>query len=158
MCLSMCMDAFIRRARSRGHWMPVNKLALFYLHHTIRSSGTHFPGENRRKIEVRIKQNCILFYFNIYIMQGSGGRCLWGKGDDRREEIAEIYADVPRVSVWISKIIQIWYGRCFVVVKIQKTLCGGRNTENLIESMCVLSKKQSIPHIFFKFQSSPHVL
>ena len=45
-------------------------------------------------------------------------------------------ADVPSVFAWISKRIQIWDGRQNVVVEIQKLLCGGRNTEILIDPMC----------------------
>ena len=46
-----------------------------------------------------------------------------------------------------SKIIQIWGGRQNVAVEIQKTLCGDRNTENLIESTCFYLKISRV-HVF----------
>ena len=49
-------------------------------------------------------------------------------------------ADAPSVFVWISNRIQIWDGRQNVAVDIQKSLCGGRNAENLIDSRSFLSK------------------
>ena len=45
-------------------------------------------------------------------------------------------ASLPSASVQISKRIQIWDGRKKVAVKIQKSFCGGKKTENLIESTC----------------------
>ena len=59
----------------------------------------------------------------------------------------KVSADAPSVSVWISKRIQIWDGRQQLAVVIQKTLCGGRNTENLIESTCFYLKIRQF-HVF----------
>ena len=47
-------------------------------------------------------------------------------------------ANAPRISVLISKRIQIWYGRQKMAVEIQRSLCGGRNTDNLIYSICII--------------------
>ena len=48
----------------------------------------------------------------------------------------EISADEPSISVYISKSIYIWDGRQKVAVEIQNSLCGGRKTDNLIDSTC----------------------
>ena len=56
------------------------------------------------------------------------------RDDKRQGSLADISADAPIISVWISNIIQIWDRRRFVAVEIQKTLCGTRSIENLIES------------------------
>ena len=47
---------------------------------------------------------------------------------------ALISADAPSVFLSISKIIKIRDGGQKLVVEIQKLLCGGRKTKNLIES------------------------
>ena len=39
---------------SRGHWMLVKKLDCFEPRYTVWSIGTHLPGVNQRKIELRI--------------------------------------------------------------------------------------------------------
>ena len=49
-------------------------------------------------------------------------------------------ADAPSVSVLVSKRSQIWDRRKMMGIEIQKTLFGGRNTENLIESACFYLK------------------
>ena len=59
-----------------------------------------------------------------------------GRGNNRQGALAEISYDSKIVSVWIPKRIQIWYGRQNMVVEIHKTLCGGRNTEKLINPRC----------------------
>ena len=63
-----------------------------------------------------------------------------GGVDDPQGALAEISADAPNISVRISKRIQIWDGRQKLAVEIQKSLCGGRKTENLIESTCFYLK------------------
>ena len=63
-----------------------------------------------------------------------------GSVDNRYGAPGEISADAPSISVLISKMIQIWDGRKKVAVEIQKTLCEGRNIENLIKSTCFISK------------------
>ena len=64
----------------------------------------------------------------------SGGRHLWSMVDYQQGVLAENIADAPSVSLLISKIIQIQYGRQIVAVVIQKLLCGDRKTYNLIDS------------------------
>ena len=59
-----------------------------------------------------------------------------GRVDDQQGAPAQISADAPSVSVLISKRIQIWDGRQKLAVETQKTLCGDRNTYNLINSTC----------------------
>ena len=61
-------------------------------------------------------------------------------GGNRQGSLEEVSADPPSVSVCNSKIIQIWNGRKFVAVKIQRTLCGGRNTETIIDYACFYQK------------------
>ena len=56
-------------------------------------------------------------------------------------------ANAPIIYVWNSKIIQILYGRQAVTVKIQNTLYGGRNIENLIKSTC-FNQNFSQLHVF----------
>ena len=73
-------------------------------------------------------------------MYKSDGSHLWGRVDNQQGESSEISADAQSVSVWISKIIRIWYGRKKVVVEIQKSFCGGRKIENLIKSTCFYLK------------------
>ena len=46
-------------------------------------------------------------------------------------------AFLPSVSAWITKRIQIWDGRHKVAVEIQKVICGGIKTENLVEYVCL---------------------
>ena len=58
--------------------------------------------------------------------------------------------------MWISKIIQVWYGRQKMAVWIQKTLCGGRNTENLIDSTCFYLNISQI-HVFCSDISQVHM-
>ena len=67
--------------------------------------------------------------------------------DGQRGALSEVSADVPSISVWISKRIQIWDGRQKVAVEIQKTLCGGRNTYNFIKSTCFYIKISPV-HMF----------
>ena len=59
-----------------------------------------------------------------------------GRGNNRQGALAEISYDSKIVSVWIPKRIKIWYGRQNMVVEIHKTLCGGRNADHLIKSVC----------------------
>ena len=68
-------------------------------------------------------------------MYNSFGQKPMGRVDDRRGALAEISADAPSFSLWISNKIQILDGGKIVVVGIQKTICGGINTENLIKSI-----------------------
>ena len=76
------------------------------------------------------------------------GQQIIGSVDNRRGALAERSYDSPSVSVWISKIIQIWDGRQKVAVEIQKTLCEGRNKENLIESTCFYLRTSRV-QVFF---------
>ena len=94
-----------------------------------------------------MKHNSVLFYFNLSIIYNRDGQRLRGKVDNRQGALEEMSADAPSVSVWISKRIQIWDGKQKVAVKIQKTLCGGRSTENLIESTCFYLKISRV-HVF----------
>ena len=64
----------------------------------------------------------------------AGGSC--GVGATTGEESWQKLVMMHQASICISKRIQIWNGRQIVVVEIQKTLCGGRNTVNLIEFTC----------------------
>ena len=57
----------------------------------------------------------------------------------------------------ISKIIQKWYEGQIGTAEIQNTLCGGRNTENLIGSTSFYLKISRV-NVFFEFQSSTNVL
>ena len=57
-----------------------------------------------------------------------------GRVDDQQGAPAQISADAPSVSVLISKIIQIRYGRQKVAVELHKTLCKVIKTDNLIKS------------------------
>ena len=63
----------------------------------------------------------------------------------------EISADAQIVSVWILKVIKIWYEIQMVEVEIQKTLCGGVNTESLIDSTCFYLKISWVHVFFFNF-------
>ena len=45
---------------------------------------------------------------------------------------------LPSFSVRLSKRIQIWDGRQKVALEIQKSLCRGRNKDNLVESTCFI--------------------
>ena len=58
----------IIRTLSRGHWMPVKKSECFDLPSTVYPSGTHLPGGNWYKIEIRIKKKSILIYFGLNII------------------------------------------------------------------------------------------
>ena len=58
-------------------------------------------------------------------------------------------ADGPSFSVCLSRRIQIWDGKQKVAVEIQKSLCEGRKTENLIESTC-FNLKNSRVHVFVR--------
>ena len=49
-------------------------------------------------------------------MYNSGNQGLWVRGDDQQGASVEISDNSPRIYVYISKIIQIWYGRIIVVV------------------------------------------
>ena len=70
-----------------------------------------------------------------------------GTVDDGRVAPAEINADAPSVSAWISNIIQIWDRRQKVAVEIQMSLCGDRKTDNLIEYTCFYLKVSQV-HMF----------
>ena len=83
-------------------------------------------------------------------MQNSDGRQKMGRIDNLQGSLVEISADAPSISVLISKIIKICYGRQKVAVEIQKLLGGGRKTENLINHTC-FNLNNSRFHLFFKF-------
>ena len=68
-------------------------------------------------------------------MYNSDGWKPMGGVDIQRGAPAEISADAPSVSVWISNIIQIWCGRQKVAVEIQKKILRVLNTDNLIISL-----------------------
>ena len=55
-----------------------------------------------------------------------------------------------------KKRIQIWDGRQKVAVEIQKSLCGGRKIENLIESTC-FNLKVSRVHMFYSIFSQVYM-
>ena len=65
---------------------------------------------------------------------------LWGIVDEQQGAPAENRTDAPNVYERISKITQIWDRRQKVVAELQKTLCGDRNKENLIDSTCLIYK------------------
>ena len=56
-----------------------------------------------RIIDLRTKQNSILLYLTIYIMQNGVEWKLWGRGDDQQGNLEEIIADEPIVYVRISR-------------------------------------------------------
>ena len=74
-----------------------------------------------------------------------------GRVDNWWVVLEEISADAPRVSVQISNRIEISDGRQIVVVEIHKTLCGGGNTEDLIEFMYFYLKISWVHMFFFEF-------
>ena len=86
---------------------------------------------------------------------------MWDRVDDQWGGSEEISADVPSLSVWILKIIQIWDGGQKVALEIQKLVCGSRKMENSIESTgfylkisqvyVFSSKKYLSPRVFFIF-------
>ena len=59
-----------------------------------------------------------------------------GSNDNQRLSWEGIISGAPSSSMWISKITQIGDGRQIVLVEIQKKLYSGRNTDNLINSVC----------------------
>ena len=65
--------------------------------------------------------------------------------EERRQKLVLFFTKRLYVN---SKKIRICDGRQKVAVEIQKTRCGGRNTDNLIESTCFYLK-MSLSHIFF---------
>ena len=94
----------------------MKKLEFFDPSSTVHPSSTHFPGEIHRIIYLRTKYKCILLYITLYIIYNSGSQRLQIRGDNRQGASAEKSANAPRVYVWISNIIEIWYGRKFVPV------------------------------------------
>ena len=67
-----------------------------------------------------------------------------GRVDKQRGASEEINADAPNVSMLIPKIIQIWNRRQKVAAEKHKSLCGGRNTDNLIKSTCLHQKVNQV--------------
>ena len=79
--------------------MLINKSECFDPPSTIRPSGTHFPGRDQHKIDIRIELKSILFYFNISIIYSSNGERMRGRDEEGQEALAEIGAYPPSVSV-----------------------------------------------------------
>ena len=121
------MDEFINMAQIRYPQNPMKKSSWFDLTSTIQPSVTHFLGEIWHGIVLRIKNNCsdsILLYFNISIVWGCGESWRGGRGDNQRGVLAELSTNEPIFLMRISNLA--W-----------KTLCGDRNNDTLIESMCL---------------------
>ena len=104
---------------------------------------------------LRITQNCIKF--NLSNMQNSGGKRLWGRGDDRQGASTEKIFFTKHLCVNSKENSNLGW----------RTKSAGRNTEDALWGQkyrefnrvdVFLSKSLSSPRVLFEFQSSPHVL
>ena len=68
-----------------AHWMPMKKSEFWTaLNHLAKK--TYLPGSNWHKIDLKMKRNSILFYFNLYIIYGRSRQKWRGRADDQQGE------------------------------------------------------------------------
>ena len=96
--------------------------------------------QNRAKNEIELH---LIIFYSFHNVEYLWGSCRVGVMTDE-ENWQKTSADSPkRVCVNFKKRIRIWVGRRFVAGQKcrRRFLCSGRNTENLVNSMCVLIQK-----------------